>query len=124
VSEHAAPARAAAAVVGLQVALFVSLGLPDGALGVAWPSMRGSYDRPLGALGMVLALNTVGYLAGSTSVAAVTRRAGTPWVMTTSMVVAAAALALWVTTGVWVVLLAAALVLGVSRGATDAGLNA
>src|SRR5205823_11611608 len=37
VSEHAAPARAAAAVVALQVALFVSLGLPDGALGVAWP---------------------------------------------------------------------------------------
>jgi fucose permease len=124
VSEHAAPARAAAAVVGLQVALFVSLGLPDGALGVAWPSMRGSYGRPLGDLGVVLALNTVGYLGGSTSVAAIARRLGTPAVMTASMVVAAAAMALWVVTGWWLVLLAAALVLGVSRGATDAGLNA
>ncbi len=123
-SEHAAPARAAAAVVGLQVALFVSLGLPDGALGVAWPSMRGSFDRPLGDLGVVLALNTVGYLGGSTSVAAVARRLGTPTVMSASMVVAAAAMALWVVTGWWLVLLTAALVLGVSRGATDAGLNA
>jgi fucose permease len=124
VSEHAAPARAAAAVVGLQVALFISLGLPDGALGVAWPSMRGSFDRPLGDLGVVLALNTVGYLGGSTSVAAVARRLGTPSVMSAAMVVAAAAMALWVATGWWLVLLAAALVLGVSRGATDAGLNA
>jgi fucose permease len=124
VSEHAAPARAAAAVLGLQVALFVSLGLPDGALGVAWPSMRGSFDRPLGDLGVVLALNTVGYLGGSTSVAAVARRVGTPVVMSAAMVVAAGAMALWVLTGWWLVLLAAALVLGVSRGATDAGLNA
>ena len=123
-SEHAAPARAAAAVVGLQVALFVSLGLPDGALGVAWPSMRGSFDRPLGDLGMVLALNTIGYLAGSTSVAAAARRFGTPRVMSAALAVAAAAMALWVATGWWLVLLAAALVLGVSRGATDAGLNA
>ena len=68
-SEPAAPARAAAAVVGLQIALFVVLGLPDGALGVAWPSMRGGFGRPLGDLGVVLALNTTGYLAGSTSVA-------------------------------------------------------
>jgi fucose permease len=124
VSEHAAPARAAAAVVGLQIALFVSLGLPDGALGVAWPSMRGSFDRPLGDLGVVLALSTAGYLAGSTSVAAGARRFGTPRVMSASMAVAAAAMGLWVVTGWWLVLLAAALVLGVSRGATDAGLNA
>jgi fucose permease len=40
------------------------------------------------------------------------------------MIVAATAMALWVATGWWLVLLAAALVLGVSRGATDAGLNA
>ena len=123
-SEPAAPARAAAAVMGLQIALFVSLGLPDGALGVAWPSMRGSYGRPLGDLGVVLALNTAGYLAGSTSVAALVRRCGTPWVMTAAMAVAAVAMAVWVLTGWWMVLLAAALVLGVSRGATDAGLNA
>jgi fucose permease len=124
VSEHAAPARAAAAVVGLQVALFISLGLPDGALGVAWPSMRGSFDRSVGDLGVVLALNTVGYLAGSTSVAGIAKRWGTPRVMSASTAVAAVAMGLWVVTGWWLVLLVAALVLGLSRGAVDAGLNA
>jgi fucose permease len=124
VSEHAAAARTATVVVGLQIALFITLGLPDGALGVAWPSMRGSFERPLGDLGMVLALNTVGYLAGSTSAATAARRAGTPLTMTASTVVAAAAMGLWVATGSWTVLLVAALVLGVSRGAIDAGMNA
>jgi fucose permease len=124
VSEHLAPARAATVVIGLQIALFVTLGLPDGALGVAWASMRGSFDRSLGDLGVVLALNTVGYLAGSTSAATAARRIGTPRTMTASTAVAAAAMALWVATGSWMVLLVAALVLGVSRGAIDAGMNA
>lgn len=118
------PARAATVVVGLQIALFVSLGLPDGALGVAWPSMRGSFERSLGDLGVVLALNTVGYLAGSTSAATAARRVGTPMTMTASAAVAAVAMALWVATASWTVLLVAALILGVSRGAIDAGLNA
>ncbi len=123
-SERIVPARTASVVIGLQIALFVSLGLPDGALGVAWGSMRGSFERPLGDLGMVLVVNTVGYLAGSTSAATAARRVGTPLTMTSSTAVAAAAMALWVATGSWTVLLVAALVLGVSRGTIDAGLNA
>jgi len=30
---------------------FISLGLPDGLIGVAWPSMRQSFGLPLDALG-------------------------------------------------------------------------
>ena len=123
-SEQIVPVRTATVVIGLQIALFVTLGLPDGALGVAWASMRGSFERPLGDLGMVLVLNTVGYLAGSTSAATAARRVGTPVTMTASTAVAAAAMTLWVATGSWTVLLVAALVLGVSRGTIDAGLNA
>jgi fucose permease len=111
-------------VAALQVALFVTLGLPDGALGVAWPSMRGEVGRPLGALGIVLALGTIGYLIGSPSVARLARRFGTPDTMLASSVGAAIALAVWAATSSWAVLLGAAFVLGIARGMVDAGLNA
>lgn len=42
------------------VIAFVVLGLPDGGLGVAWPSMRGDFDRPLGDLGWIVVALTVG----------------------------------------------------------------
>ena len=33
---------------------FVSLGLPDGVLGVAWPSIRATFALPLSELGVPL----------------------------------------------------------------------
>ncbi len=116
--------RPAVAVAALQVALFVTLGLPDGGLGVAWPSMRGAVGRPLGALGLVLAVGTIGYVLGSPSVSKLARRYGTPRTMMVSSAVAAAALAVWSTTGSWPLLLVASFVLGIARGVIDAGLNA
>jgi fucose permease len=123
----AAPAtsvtRLATAVVALQVALFISLGLPDGALGVAWPSMRGAVGQPLGSLGVVLALGTIGYLTGSPSVASLARRFGTPRTMTVSVAMSALAIGSWAATRSWLLLLAASFLLGVARGMIDAGLN-
>ncbi|MDQ3347757.1 MAG: MFS transporter, partial [Acidobacteriota bacterium] len=45
------PARLVAALAALA---FVSLGLPDGLLGVAWPSMRTFFRVDLEALGALL----------------------------------------------------------------------
>ena len=42
---------------------FISLGLPDGLLGVAWPSMRGFFHLPLDALGTLLLTFTTGISA-------------------------------------------------------------
>jgi fucose permease len=128
-SSHSGAGRASvgpaiAAVTALQVLLFVALGLPDGALGVAWPSMRAAVDQPLGQLGVVLLVGTAGYVIGSPSVASVVGRVGTPRAMTAATAVAAAALGVWATIGSWWLLLAASFVLGVSRGMVDAGLNA
>jgi fucose permease len=116
--------RPAVAVAALQVALFVALGLPDGGLGVAWPSMRGAVGRPLGALGLVLAAGTIGYVAGSPSVSTMARRFGTPRTMMVSSAVAAGALAVWSATRSWPLLLVMSFVLGIARGMIDAGLNA
>ena len=46
-------------------AAFAALGLRDAALGVAWPSVRETFDQPLAALGTVLIAGTIGALLGS-----------------------------------------------------------
>jgi MFS family permease len=53
------------ALLALNVLAFVSLGLPDGLLGVAWPSMRETFGLPLEALGALLAAFTTGYVSSS-----------------------------------------------------------
>jgi MFS family permease len=44
---------------------FVSLGLPDGVLGVAWPSICRTFALPLSQLGVLLSAAAAGYLASS-----------------------------------------------------------
>lgn len=61
-------------LMGIAYLAYVSLDLPDGLLGVAWPSMRASFGIPLDALGAFLAAATVGYLASSTGVASLMTR--------------------------------------------------
>jgi hypothetical protein len=56
-------------LVPLAFLAFVSLGLPDGVLGVAWPSLRRSFDRPIDQLGLLLLSMMAGYLASSVSAA-------------------------------------------------------
>ena len=44
---------------------FIALGMPDGLLGVAWPSIRAGFSIPLDALGMLLAAAVTGYMTSS-----------------------------------------------------------
>lgn len=44
----------------LALGSFVVLGLPDGILGTAWPSMRATFGAPVGDLGLILLLGTAG----------------------------------------------------------------
>ena len=50
VMSRAAPGMGGAITLGLASLGFVSLGLPEGMLGVAWPSIRASFGLPLDAL--------------------------------------------------------------------------
>lgn len=56
---------------------FVVLGLPAGAIGVAWPSMRSSFAAPLAGLGVVLVATTAGYFLGSAMTGPLAIRTGT-----------------------------------------------
>jgi MFS family permease len=44
---------------------FIALGLPDGLLGVGWPSIRAGFGVPLDALGLLLIASVAGYMTSS-----------------------------------------------------------
>ena len=52
-------------LVILAFVAFVGLGMPDGLLGVAWPSIRSGFSVPLDALGMFLTALVIGYMTSS-----------------------------------------------------------
>ena len=68
VTANEAPPQAAKTAIALGTLAslaFVALGLPDGLLGVAWPSIRASFDLPLDALGALLVTFTGGYVVAN-----------------------------------------------------------
>jgi fucose permease len=103
---------------------FVSLGLPDGLLGVAWPSMRADFGVPVGAVGFVLTLGTTGYLVSSVSAGFLLGRVGVGWLLAGSTALVGLALAGYGLAPVLGVVVGCALLLGLGSGAIDSGLNA
>lgn len=102
---------------------FISLGLPDGLLGVAWPSMRAYFGRDLDALGLLLAVATAGYVASSASSGRLLRHLNLATVLALSCLTTAVALLAYALTPVWIVAVLFAAVLGAGGGAIDAALN-
>ncbi|NIY62413.1 hypothetical protein [Streptomyces malaysiensis] len=45
---------------------YVSMALPDGVLGILWPSMSADFHQPLGALGLLLPFGVAAAVLSST----------------------------------------------------------
>lgn len=103
---------------------FVSLGLPDGLIGVGWPSIRSTFDAPTAAVGLLLTAGTVGYLSSSVSAGFSIARLGVGRLLTISTSATAVALTGYALSPGLAAMTAAALLLGAGGGAIDAGLNA
>jgi fucose permease len=103
---------------------FLSLGLPDGVLGVAWPSMRRSFDLPMSQLGVLLAAAMVGYLGSSVASGALVLRMGLGRVLAASSAATAASALAYALAPGWAVVVGSAVVAGLGAGAIDAGVNA
>jgi fucose permease len=103
---------------------FVSLGLPDAVLGVAWPSLRGEFGLPQSGLGLVLAGFAAGFFLSSSSAGRLLQRLGVGALLAASTALVALALFGYGLTPSWSLFLLAAAVLGLGSGAIDAGLNA
>jgi fucose permease len=105
-------------------ALYVALlGIPDGALGVIWPTMRVSFGRPLSDLGVVALAGTALYIVGSALTGRAMTRLGAGNVALIAGLIGVAALAAWLAASAWWVLLAALAVFGLGRGVLDTGGN-
>ncbi len=116
--------RANAALLALAYLGFVSLGLPDGLLGVAWPEMRARFALPQGALGALLAVTTSGYVAASFAAGWLLRRLRIGDLLALSCLATAASLVGYASASSWAELVAFGSLAGLGAGAIDAGINA
>ncbi|MEV4478206.1 MFS transporter [Micromonospora coxensis] len=118
----AAPPRAS--LLLLAYLAFVSLGLPDGLIGVGWPSIRADFDVPTEAVGLVLTAGTAGYLTSSVLAGFTLARLGVGRLLAVSTLLASLALTGYAASPALTLMVGCALVLGLGSGAIDSGLNA
>ncbi len=102
---------------------FVSLGLPDGVLGVAWTAMRQDLSQPLAAVGLITILTTIASGTSTVFSGAVLKCLGTGPVVLISALMTGLALLGFSAAPSFAWLLALVIPLGLGAGAVDAGLN-
>jgi fucose permease len=112
-----------ALLLALAYAGFVSMGLPDGLLGVAWPSIRAGFDVPLDALGALLVATTAGSALSSFSSGRLLASLSLGALLSLSCALTAVALLGYAAAPAWSVMVAFGVVSGLGAGAIDAGLN-
>jgi len=110
-------------VLALSFIAFISLGMPDGLLGVAWPSMSSFFGQDLESLGFLLASVTLGYLLSSFSSGWLVQHLGVGRLLGLSCLFTGLALVLYTFCPWWALVLVFACFLGLGAGAIDAGLN-
>lgn len=110
-------------LVALAFVAFIALGMPDGLLGVAWPTMRSNFNIPLDYLGWLMVTSTTGYLISSFSSGRLLHRMGVGRLLMVSCILTSAALAGYTFVPSWWMLVILGVVAGLGAGAIDAGLN-
>ncbi len=111
------------AVVFMAYAIFIVLGVPDGMLGVAWPSMQSTFGVAMGQMGVLLLASTGGFLLTSFSAGRLITKLGISNLLITSLIVRGLSLVAMGLAPSWWALVAAAFCFGVGSGAVDAGMN-
>ena len=115
--------RSRLGLIALAYLAFISLGLPDGLLGVAWPSIRASFGVPLDSLGMMLIASTTGYLTTSFFSGRIIAWLGVGKTLAFSCAATGLGLIGYTLAPEWWMMVALAVMAGLGAGAIDAGLN-
>ncbi|MCX7394490.1 MAG: MFS transporter [Planctomycetales bacterium] len=102
---------------------FVSLGLPDAVIGVAWPSVRETFGLRQGAVGLVLVASGIGYLLSSVFAGRLMHTLGIGLVLAASTGLVAVAMSGFAFSTMWGAFVVCAWVHGLGSGAIDSGLN-
>src|SRR5512138_407280 len=101
---------------------FISLGMPDGLLGVAWPSIRASFSIPLDAMGFLLTASVAGYLTSSALSGPLSARLGVGRVLAGSCAITGLGLIGYTIVPAWWMMVLLGVVAGLGAGAIDAAL--
>ena len=123
VSKNSVNARPAGLILLIFVA-FIALGMPDGLLGVGWPSIRASFNVPIDALGALLFVSMIGYLTSSFLSGELTRRWGVGRLLIVSCALTGAGLIGYTLVPQWWMMVALGLAAGMGAGGIDSSLNA
>ena len=110
-------------LLGMVYVSFISLGLPDAILGVAWPAIRADMGQPLAAVGAITIAMTLSAAAASSVAGGIAQRLGTGAVVAASCLMTALALLCFSVAPSFIWLVALGVPLGLGAGAVDACLN-
>jgi len=102
---------------------FIALGMPDGLLGVAWPSIRGTFSIPLDAVGMLMFTGTAGYITSGFLSGPLISRLGVGRVLMVSCALTGTVLITYTLVPSWWMMVLLGVFAGLGAGAIDAGLN-
>lgn len=110
-------------LVVLAYVAFIALGIPEGLLGVAWPSVRASFSIPLDAVGLLLSAVVTGYLTSCFFSGPLIARLGVGNVLAASCAIIGAGLIGYTLVPAWWMMVVLGVVPGLGAGAIDVGLN-
>ena len=102
---------------------FISLGMPDMLLGVAWPSMRVDFQAQLSAAGALILAGTAGYTLSALAAVSIMRVINLGMLLSLSALVTALGLLAYLLTPWFPVMVLIGLVAGFGGGAIDVALN-
>lgn len=102
---------------------FISLGMPDGLFGVAWPSIRENFGLRLDSVGAFFFAGTTGYMLSSFFSGKIIARLGVGGTLAASCALTASALLGYTFVPSWWMMVSLAVASGLGAGAIDAGLN-
>lgn len=102
---------------------FISLGLPDGLLGIAWPFISERLNIPLDNLGVLLMFFVAGYLSSSFTNSKIMSKITLGWLLALSCFLTGASLFGFAVSDQWIFLILSAYFLGAGGGAIDTSLN-
>jgi MFS family permease len=103
---------------------FFAIALPDAMVGVAWPFMRISFDQPLAAMTLVLPFGVAATVVSTSGWTWAGARLGLGRLLAGSVALSAVALLCCALAPAYWVIVACAVLFGLSAGAIDAALNA
>jgi fucose permease len=102
---------------------FILIGVPDGLVGVAWPSISRSFGLPQSALGLVIGAMAAGHFCAGLLSGRLFQRFGAGGMLALATVVAALGVGAQAGAPVWPAMVAGGALAGLGCGGIDAALN-